>query len=143
MIGEKMPEITAVSEAEKEDIDVIEAGLREFNRRHTGLEKVEKQAVYIKNDGDICGGIVYACLKPWTYIKLLWVSDELRGGGYGAKLMKAAEDDARKRGSTKVMVDTFSFQAPEFYKKLGYSEVSRIDGYPIEGASRIWLVKQL
>ncbi len=133
----------ADNNAKEDDINIIEKGLREYNRRHTGLEKVEKQAVYIKKDGDIFGGIVYVCLKPWTYVKLLWVGDELRGRGYGAKLMKAAEDDARKRGSTKVMVDTFSFQAPGFYKKLGYSEVSRIDGYPIEGASRIWLVKQL
>ena len=143
MTGEKMPEITDVSEAEKEDIDVIEAGLREFNRRHTGLEKAERRAVYIKQGGAILGGIVYACLKPWTYIQLLWVSDELRGRGYGAKLIKAAEDDARKKGSTKVMVDTFSFQAPEFYKKQGYSVISKIDGFPVEGASRIWLTKQL
>ena len=137
-----MIEFKAEKNAKEDDIKIIEKGLREYNRRHTGLEKAEEQAVYIKNEGNICGGIVYACLKPWTYIKLLWVSDELRGRGYGVKLMKAAEDDARKQGSTKVMVDTFSFQAPEFYKKLGYSEVSRIEGYPIEGASRIWLVKR-
>ena len=143
MTGKNMPEITDVSDAKEEDINIIEKGLREFNRRYTGLEKVEKQAVYIKKDGKILGGIVYVNIRPWTYIKLLWVSDELRGRGYGAKLIKAAEDDARKKGSTKVMVDTFSFQAPEFYKKLGYNEVSRIDGYPIEGASRIWLTKQL
>ena len=140
---ENMLKLTDVCEPKKEDIDFIEAGLREYNRSHTGIEALKKNAVFAKEENEIIGGIIYVCFKPWAYIQLLWVSDDLRGKGYGAKLIKAAEDDARRKGSTKAMVDTFSFQAPEFYRKQGYSEVSRIEGYPIEGSSRIWLVKQL
>jgi hypothetical protein len=39
-------------------------------------------------------------------------------------------------------VDTFGFQAPEFYRKLGYREFGRLDDFPA-GHSRSWLTKAL
>ena len=80
-------------------------------------------------------------MKPWAFVKLFWISEPLRGKGHGAKLLSSAEDYARKNGSTKIMLDTFSFQAPQFYKKQGYTAISRIDGYPQENISRIWFTK--
>jgi len=138
-----MVEFTAVSKPVEKDIEVIEKGLREYNRSFTGLEQPEDKAVYIKDGEEIKGGIVFVCFKPWCYVKMLWVSEELRGGGYGAELLAAAEDEARRQGSSRVMLDTFSFQAPEFYKKQGYSVVSQIEGFPIDSAARLWLTKQL
>ncbi len=138
-----MVKIVADTKPKDEDIKVIETGLREFNKRHTGMEDIETRAVYIKEGVEIKGGITYICIKPLTYVKLLWVSDDLRGKGYGEKLLSAAEEDAKTQGSTKVMLDTFSFQAPEFYKKMGYKDVFEIDGYPVESAKRIWLIKEL
>ena len=138
-----MVKIVSDTKAKDEDIKVIETGLREFNKRHTGLETIETRAVYIKEEDEIKGGISYICLKPFAYVKLLWISDELRGKGYGEKLLSAAEEDAKTQGSTKVMLDTFSFQAPEFYKKMGYKDVFEIDGYPVASAKRIWFIKEL
>jgi ribosomal protein S18 acetylase RimI-like enzyme len=138
-----MFEFVADSEANEKDINIIEAGLREYNKKHTGLNAQKKRAVYIKEDGKILGGIVYVCMQPWAYVNLLWVSDELRGKGYGSKLLKNAEDDAKKQGSSKIMLDTFSYQAPEFYKKQGYNIISEINGYPIDGVARYWLSKEL
>jgi len=138
-----MVKIVADTKAKDEDIKVIETGLREFNKRHTGLDNIETRAVYIKEGDEIKGGISYICLRPLAYVKLLWISDELRGKGYGEKLLSAAEEDAKAQGSTKVMLDTFSFQAPEFYKKMGYKDVFEVDGYPVENAKRIWFIKEL
>lgn len=139
-----MLKITTDYKPSQKDMDVIENGLTEYNKNKTGLEMPPTtNAVYVKDGDEIKGGVVFVCMKPWTYVKQLWVSEELRGTGYGAKLLAAAEDEARKQGSSKVMLDTFSFQAPEFYKKQGYTVISNIEGYPIEGAKRYWLTKEL
>jgi len=39
-----------------------------------------------------------------------------------------AEAEARKRGCSNATLNTFSFQAPEFYRKLGYRIVATIEG---------------
>ncbi|MBT3318574.1 MAG: GNAT family N-acetyltransferase [Clostridia bacterium] len=138
-----MFEIVTDHNPTKKDIDIIEENLSEYNRKHTGFSQPKKHAIYVKKDGEIAGGIVFVCMEPWAYIKLLWVSDDLRGKGYGAKLLDAAETQARSLGSTKMMLDTFSFQAPMFYLKQSYRVISHIDGYPGEGMSRTWFMKAL
>jgi GNAT superfamily N-acetyltransferase len=60
----------------------------------------------------------------------LWVSEELRGGGLGAHLLGTAEAAARERGCGAVWLDTFSFQAPDFYKKPGYRQFGQLDDFP-------------
>ena len=74
--------------------------------------------------------------------QVLWVSDDLRGQGIGRRLMETAEQEALSRGCKYVFVDTFSFQAPEFYRKLGYQKVFALTEYPYTGA-RYYFTKTL
>ena len=74
-------------------------------------------------------------------VRGLWVDDSLRGQGVGLALMQAIEDEARKRGATRAMLYTYSFQAQGFYEKLGYREFARFT-YP-DGPARIDLQKEL
>jgi len=74
-------------------------------------------------------------------VRGLWVDDSLRGQGVGAALMEAIEDEARRRGATRAMLYTYSFQAQGFYEKLGYKEFARFT-YP-DGPARIDLQKKL
>ena len=53
-----------------------------------------------------------------------------------------AEAEARKRGCSKATLNTFSFQAPDFYRKFGYRIVATVDGLP-EGHRQHALVKEL
>ena len=76
------------------------------------------------------------------FIALFWVDEKFRGRGFGSKIMQTAEKEACRRGVKNVYVDTFSFQAPRFYKKLGYREFGRLKGFPA-GHMRIWLSKAL
>jgi GNAT superfamily N-acetyltransferase len=46
-----------------------------------------------------------------------------------AKLMEAAEAEARERGCEHVFLDTLSFQALGFHLKLGYTEFNRLSGF--------------
>ncbi len=78
----------------------------------------------------------------WLYIDLLWVKDELRGRGYGRRLLTLAENEARQRGAKNAYLDTFSFQAPEFYEQLGYEVFGELQDYPA-GHQRYFFTKKL
>jgi GNAT superfamily N-acetyltransferase len=78
----------------------------------------------------------------WFYLDLLWVKDELRGRGYGHRLLTLAEQEARQRGAKNVYLDTFSFQAPNFYKQHGYQVFGELEDFP-PGHQRYFLTKQL
>jgi len=78
----------------------------------------------------------------WFYINLMWVKDEFRGQGYGHRLLMLAEEEARKRGAKNAYLDTFSFQAPDFYKKLGYQDFGELGDFPA-GHTRYFLKKEL
>ena len=73
-------------------------------------------------DGTRIGTINGAHLYDWVYIEFLAVSESARGLGVGSSLMDAAEALARDQGGLGLIVDTFRYQAPEFYKARGYVE---------------------
>jgi ribosomal protein S18 acetylase RimI-like enzyme len=56
--------------------------------------------------------------------------------------MQEAERRARRRGSRLIHLNTYSFQAPGFYEKLGYRRFGGMSGSPA-GASRHFYVKPL
>ncbi|SDX93708.1 GNAT family N-acetyltransferase [Roseicitreum antarcticum] len=95
-------------------------------------------------DGLYLGGLSarFALDLKWVFVELLAVAEAGRGKGIGGQLMARIEEEARLRGMQGIWLDTFSFQAPEFYKRLGFSEFGRIDGYPEDGA-RHFLLKRL
>lgn len=91
----------------------------------------------------IVGGLCGHTFASYLFISLLWVSEDNRTEGVGSGLILKAEEEARKRGSTMSLVDTFSFQAEPFYVKNGYTPYARLPG-GFEGRSaRIYLSKPL
>jgi GNAT superfamily N-acetyltransferase len=120
----------------------IVKGLRAYNVATAGKFDHRPLTVTIRERGKIVGGLAAETYWGWMFVSLLWVSDKHRGHGYGSKLMRTAEKEARSRGVRNVYVDTFSFQAPEFYKKLGYREFARLDEFPA-GHRRFWMTKAL
>lgn len=54
------------------------------------------------------------------FVGQLWVKETLRGMGYGTQLMQKAEELAEKSGCNFIAVNTFDWEALDFYKKLGY-----------------------
>jgi len=117
-------------------------GLRAFNASVLG--KIDHRALTItfREGKEIVGGLVGETFLGWFFVALLWVAEEYRGRGLGRKLMEVAEAEARRRGARNVYVDTFSFQAPGFYEKMGYREFGRLDDFPA-GHDRRWLTKAL
>ncbi|MDQ5933040.1 MAG: hypothetical protein QG574_324 [Cyanobacteriota bacterium erpe_2018_sw_21hr_WHONDRS-SW48-000092_B_bin.40] len=92
--------------------------------------------------GKLVGGLIGSTNWGWLHVDLLSVEANLRGLGYGSKLLETAENIARERGCTFAYLDTFSFQAQAFYEKHGYEVWGSLEDFPL-GASRIYLKKSL
>lgn len=126
-----------------EDREAILAPLRAYNVAQAGDGKSELLALLVRNDqGEILGGLYGRFFYHWLFIELISVPEQARGEGMGSKLMGMAEDLAREKECIGIWLDTFDFQAPEFYKKLGYSELGQIVDYP-PGHKRFFFQKRL
>lgn len=123
--------------------NAVGGGISEFNTRQIG-ECQERSLCFVlySPDQEIVGGVIGNTYWGWLYISLMWVKEEFRGRGYGRRLMQYAEDEARQRGVKNVYLDTFSFQAPDFYLKQGYQVFGQLQNFP-PGHQRYFLTKQL
>ncbi len=114
-----------------------------FNRKSAGAFRYSRTVLAVKDDsGRVLGGAILQSYWKETYVELLWLSDRARRKGYGRQLMQEAERRARRRGSKLMHLNTYSFQAPGFYEKLGFRRFGGMSGSP-PGASRHYYVKQL
>lgn len=117
--------------------------LIEYNDAQTGGSKSEPFALMVKDqNGEILGGLYGRMIFRWMFIELLSVPEQGRGLGIGSKLMAQAEALAKEKNCYGVWLDTFDFQAPEFYKKLGFSQFGEIVDYP-PGHKRHFFQKRL
>ncbi len=118
-------------------------GLLEYN-----LERIEDKnprdlGIYLPDEtGRKIAGLIGSTHGNWLFVKYLWVSKELRGKHIGSEILKQAEETAKERGCKYSFLDTFSFQAPQFYKKHGYREVFTLENYPVTG-KRYYFTKNL
>lgn len=125
------------------DIEEIHKMLKEYNlSRREKSEDVPLGVFYEDENGSKLAGLTGETFGNWLCIKYLFVSEKLRGQGIGSALVEAAENESGKRGCRYAFVDTFSFQAPGFYTKLGYREVFVLDNYPYTG-KRFYYTKEL
>jgi GNAT superfamily N-acetyltransferase len=116
--------------------------MRDHNKAAAGQFDYRALAVTLREKGEIVGGLVGETYWGWMYVNVLWVAPQHRGKGHGRSLLHAAEAEARKRGVRNVFLDSFSFQAPKFYTKLGYREYGRLQEFP-KGHSRHSMTKAL
>lgn len=123
--------------------EIIGGGISDFNTQQAGDDEGQNLCFVLQMpEGKIVGGVIGATYWNWLYVNLMWVREDLRGQGYGQLLLEKAEEEAKKRGAKQSYLDTFSFQAPDFYKKLGYEEFGRLEDFPA-GHTRYFLVKTL
>ncbi|MDX2694017.1 GNAT family N-acetyltransferase [Streptomyces ipomoeae] len=92
--------------------------------------------------GELAGGLVGHTWTTWLHVTYLWVDEPHRGAGLGSRLLSEAEHLATTRGCQSSRLETWDFQAPEFYKKLGYEVVCAIPDYP-PGITEYTLTKRL
>jgi len=126
-----------------EDEQAVVRGLREFNVAQIGpSNEMPVKFVARADDGAVVGGLLGHTKWRWMYVSKLWVHESQRGKGLGSRLLSAAEELARSRGCTNVVLDTFEYQARPFYEKLGYECFGTLEGYP-PGYRQHYLSKKL
>ncbi|UZJ58648.1 GNAT family N-acetyltransferase [Pseudomonas sp. KU26590] len=129
--------------SEEERLQILEP-LRDYNAAMAGDGKHEKFALFVRDEQTdaVLGGLHGRILYSWLFIELLVVPEQARGQRMGSQLMAMAEDLARERGCVGVWLDTFDFQAPDFYRKHGYEQFGQLDDYP-PGHQRLFFQKRL
>ncbi|BEI84325.1 hypothetical protein CcaverHIS002_0409290 [Cutaneotrichosporon cavernicola] len=90
---------------------------------------------------DLLGGLVGHTWAHWLHITYLFVAPAERGAGIGRVLLEQAERIARARGCLAAIVQTWDFQAPQFYIANGYEVAGKVEGYP-PGITDYTLIKR-
>jgi GNAT superfamily N-acetyltransferase len=135
--------ISLEADAGPDIVEVVNGGLRSFNRAHAGEPGQATLRLFLRTpEARVVGGCFGETAWQWLYVKTLWVEDEFRGQGCGARLLEAAEEEARRRGCRDAYLATFEFQAKAFYEQRGYRVFGVLDGYP-PGFSRFYFRKHL
>ena len=140
-----MTDLNIVQQWKQADSDFIRKKLIEHNMEQlpdklkTSYEDV---SFVLKDDlGEIIGGITANIFWHHMHIDFLWVDKSVREKGYGRELLKRMETLALDKGCRLIFLDTFSFQAPEFYKKNGYEVFGIIEDHP-KGFNQYFLHKK-
>lgn len=138
------PAIILLQEPESQIRATLSALMLAYNESKTGPSGFAPLAVTLNDPaaGTLIGGLWGRTVYDWLFVELLIVPESLRGHGLGTALLSRAEEAARARGCIGVCLDSFDFQAPDFYRKLGYEEFAALDS-PRHGFKRHFLAKRL
>jgi GNAT superfamily N-acetyltransferase len=135
--------LTVESDPAAADIHALGEALYAFNVAATGMTDGKLFGIFLRDaSGAVIGGA-----NGWTwggscYVQHLFVPAPLRGQGHGRRLMAAIEAEAKARGCVKVILDTYDFQAPEFYRRLGFAVAATVAEH-VRGHSFLLMVKPL
>jgi ribosomal protein S18 acetylase RimI-like enzyme len=125
------------------DIEFLEDQLYEFNISATGIADGRSLGVFLRDSTQQI--VAAAAGHTWgdtCELRQVWVAEPLRRQGIGRSLLVEAEAEAVRRGCAQIILSTHSFQAPEFYEKLGFTAISEVPEYP-RGYSQVVLRKGL
>ena len=124
-----------------EEQQFIDDKLFEFNRAQIDGYGYEYFTYKIVDESKrTVAGINCEVGSGWLYIVGLWVDEEHRGKGIGEKLLKASEEKAKEKGCNGAYLFSYSFQAPQFYEKNGYTIFGDLEDF-CPGHSKIFMKK--
>ena len=90
--------------------------IRAYNRSKREEAESEPLNLYVEDEkGNLLAGLVAETFGNWLEIEYLFVKEELRGQGIGSRLLQQAESEAKNRNCRFAFVNTYQFQAPDFY----------------------------
>lgn len=126
-----------IEKSTDEESNLVDKGLNEYNSSKVPFTQ---EPIFVSIDrvikglnGEILAGI-NSELYCWNclYIQALWVKEEFRQKGYGAALLNEVEKIAKEEGCKLIHLDTFDFQAKDFYLKHGYEIFGVLEDCPLE-----------
>jgi GNAT superfamily N-acetyltransferase len=136
-------ELTVEAEPSPDDIQHLEDSIYAFNVRATGISGGKLFGIFLRDDARVAVGGAFG----WTWagtcsVRILFVPIHLRNQGHGTKLMRAVEAEAKARGCRQILLETYDFQAPKFYLKIGFEVRARVSDF-LQGRDLIVMAKHL
>lgn len=124
-----------IRESSEEEAELIVDKIVEYNLSKVPIIQ-ESSFIWINRvvmgtNGDVIAGI-NSKMYCWNclYIDVLWVKEEYRKEGFGSKILNEIEKVAKDKGCYLIHLDTFDFQAKDFYIKHGYDIFGILDECP-------------
>jgi N-acetylglutamate synthase-like GNAT family acetyltransferase len=114
-----------------QEIDALEERLYAHNAAATGFSDGAGLSLVAECDGELVGAVAGYSWGGICELRQVWVREDQRGEGLGRKLMEAAIAEARRRGCAHVLLATYDFQAPDFYRRLGFETVAEVPDKPV------------
>lgn len=123
---------------------VIRGGLADYSTAQAGYRDARPLAVLVSDPDtkEVIGGLLGRTSMGLLFIDLFFLPERLRKHGIGSRVIRTAEEEAKRRGCTRAVLFTVTFQAPGFYERHGYRVLGRIECDP-PGHTRICMTKEL
>jgi GNAT superfamily N-acetyltransferase len=138
-----MPEIRITDRDDEGGAAELRDQLVVYNREITGNGEYLPLSCFLRNDDrELHAGVSGFSWGGYAMIEWLWVSPALRGAGLGSQLLRAVEVEVQMRGCRIIRVNTYSFQAPDFYPKFGYEQIGYAEDTP-RGHGELFFAKRL
>lgn len=127
----------------QEQVEDIEERLEDFDESYITYKMDGEIQIGIEDDGKLVAGLD-ACITNFKilYVSTVFVDEEYRRKGLGARLMREMEKRAAAMGVNMIRLDTYDWQGKEFYETLGYECVGHYDNKE-DGFSEYFYLKKL
>ena len=138
------PKIVLTDAPEPEDTAIVADGLRDYNTSKAGYDDYRPLAVFATDSatGKVLGGLFGGSYMGQLRVDRFFLPESLRRDRIGSRVLKMAEEEAKRRGCSRVTLNTMEIQAPGFYRKQGYEMAAKLDCDP-PGITRYVMTKKL
>jgi GNAT superfamily N-acetyltransferase len=125
------PRMLIEDDPDERTAEEVQHRLYAYDRAITGVSDYRPLGTFLRDaQGALVGGLTGYTWGGVLKVAFLWVREDARRHGSGSQLLAAAEAEARARGCAQSVLETHSYQAPDFYRHRGYQEVGRIEDFP-------------
>src|SRR5690242_3823550 len=144
-MAEKLePKLVLTDAPDPADTAVIANGLRAYNTEQAGRDDSRPLAVFVTDpaSGKVVGGLFGSSYLGQLRVDRFFLPEGLRRDRLGSRLLVMAEEEGRRRGCTRISLNTLEIQARGFYEKQGYMAAATL-GCEAPGVTRYLMTKRL
>ena len=122
--------------------ELIDQEFNKYARKYNIRVDYNDFCFVAKDDDKVIGILVGHSYYNEVHITDLIVIEEYRSKGVGTELIRRVEQEFTGRNFENINLTTFAFQAPEFYKKMGF-EVEHVRKSSDEKLTKYFLIKHI
>ncbi|MDO4666664.1 MAG: GNAT family N-acetyltransferase [Streptococcus sp.] len=124
--------------------DIFAKQYSKYFPKSTSLD-LEPEDIYLtRKDNQGLVGILHAQkILENIHIKALVVSERCQGKGIGSSLISELEELLKSKTVSSITLSTKSYQAKDFYLKMGYEIYATLEDVPKKGITKYHFIKRL